>query len=129
MRHLIWGRLKTISVIVAFMKEKWKTMLLLLALCGSVAGVLFFLVDWIPRRDLTLRTINNTSKAVAKFYQAHKSLPASLSEIQMNGNPKDDWGNQIIYTRTGSHTYGLRSYGEDGKQGDDDIQRTFQLGP
>lgn len=94
------------------MKTNWKTWVWLIVLCGVAFGVLMLFVDWIPKRDLTLRTINNTTKVVGRFYREHKRLPATLNEVEANGVPKDDWGNPIIYTQTSSNSYPLGSYGK-----------------
>lgn len=121
MRLPSWGLLKPSGT----MKATWKTWLLLFVLAGIAFGVLMLFVDRIPKRDLTLRTINNTSKVVGRFYREHKRLPVTLNEVETNGVPKDDWGNPIIYTQTSSNSYTLGSYGKTGKPGGDGIGRAF----
>ena len=78
-------------------------------------------------RDLTLKTINDTSKRVGQYFMAHGRLPDGLSQVTASANViADSWHRDVQFRVLSADRYELRSFGPDGIPSGDDIARSFR---
>jgi hypothetical protein len=104
----------------------------LFVLAFAAVGLYFF-VDVIPPRALTVTRMQVIKRRALRYAQEHGELPPSLTALpSMDGYDNsilDGWKKPIMYESATSGIVTFRSYGRDGKRGgegeDADIMRSF----
>ena len=112
--------------------------LIVLTIMASIAGVVgVFAIGALEESQIKKAGIEvgNLSKMAEQYMlmSSPPSLPDSLDDLASGRNPvvkkvpKDPWGNDYVYRKTGNREFELFSMGPDGSEGtEDDVRGTGQ---
>lgn len=106
-------------------------LMIVLTIIASIMGVVgFFAFGAINNAGIKEAQIEikQLSNMVETYYLASspRSLPSNLDDLAEGSNkltekvPKDPWGNDYIYTKTGNREFEIHSAGPDGIEGNED---------